>query len=84
MSLIKIYFYSNSGYKIQEKRSIYNVMPTETEPTTRVGRIGNTKNVSKTMSYIVQGLKSDGWVDRDEKKKISSISVHSKKSWIFS
>ena len=68
---------------MQDKRSMKIGMPIETQTSTRIGRIGNTKNLSNTMSYIVQGLKSDGWIDKDDKKKISSISVHSKKSWIF-
>ena len=72
------------AFTMQDKRTMKTGMPIETQTTTRIGRIGNTKNLSKTMSYIVQGLKSDGWIDKDDKKKISSISVHSKKSWIFS
>ena len=71
------------AFTIQDERTMKTGMPIEAETTTRIGRIGNTKNLSRTMSYIVQGLKSDGWIDKDDKKKISSISVHSKKSWIF-
>ena len=71
------------AFTMQDKRTIKTGIPIETQTTTRIGRIGNTKNLSKTMSFIVQGLKSDGWIDKDDKKKISSISVHSKKSWIF-
>ena len=72
------------AFTMQDERTMKSGMPIETQTTTRIGRIGNTKNLSRTMSYIVQGLKSDGWIDKDDKKKISSISVHSKKSWIFS
>ena len=72
------------AFTMQDKRTMKTGMPIETQTTTRIGRIGNTKNLSKTMSFIVQGFKSDGWIDKDDKKKISSISVHSKKSWIFS
>ena len=42
----------------------------------------NTKNASRSMSYIIQGLTTDGPVDKDN-RKISSISIHSGKSWIF-
>ena len=72
------------AFTMQDKRTMKTGMPIEIQTTTRIGRVGNTKNLSKTMSFIVQGLKSDGWIDKDDKKKISSISVHSKKSWIFS
>ena len=72
----------NHPYK-DELNSCNNETTTSQEMPWRAARGSrNTKNMSKTMNYIIHGLKMDDGVDPTN-ERISSMTIHPSKKWTF-